>query len=119
MFWMSEKSVPFCLVLIEPKMIGVPVACTPGLSPQAEASDAPPPALALAGDEVADVDPPAAGELEVLELELHPARTPPTARTEARAAASRHLRGAYSFIITCLLVARQKDDSERYLAARE
>src|ERR1039457_13104 len=36
MLEMSVKSVPGCLVLIEPRLIGVPVAFTPGLGPQAE-----------------------------------------------------------------------------------
>ncbi len=109
MFWMSEKSVPFCLVLIEPKTIGVPVAVTPGLSPQAEApAEAPPPLLDadVAGPPVV-----AAGALleELLELdELQPASTQPTARTEARTAASRHLGGAFSFIFLCLLVANRE-----------
>src|ERR1700727_383652 len=34
MFSMSLKSVPGCLVLIAPMLIGVPVAATPGLVPQ-------------------------------------------------------------------------------------
>jgi hypothetical protein len=69
-------------------MIGVPVACTPGLVPQAELLTV---AAPLAGDEAGPLalDPELGLELE---LELHPARTPPTARTEAAAAASRHLR---------------------------
>src|ERR1700722_17729614 len=36
MFGMSVKSVPGCLVLIEPRLIGVPVALTPGLGPHDE-----------------------------------------------------------------------------------
>ena len=36
MFSMSLKSVPGCLVLIAPMLIGVPVAATPGLVPQDE-----------------------------------------------------------------------------------
>src|SRR5271154_664662 len=36
MFSMSLKSVPGCLVLIAPMLIGLPVAATPGLVPQAE-----------------------------------------------------------------------------------
>src|SRR5580692_6749499 len=36
MFSMSLKSVPGCLVLIAPMLIGVPVAATPGLVPQAD-----------------------------------------------------------------------------------
>ena len=42
MFAMSVKSVPGCLVLIEPRLIGEPVAATPGFGPQDEVSvDAP------------------------------------------------------------------------------
>jgi hypothetical protein len=38
MFGMSVKSVPGCLVLMEPRLIGVPVALTPGLGPHDEVS---------------------------------------------------------------------------------
>ena len=107
MFSMSLKSVPGCLVSMPPKMIGVPVAATPGFVPHAEALTVP----ELAGAEV-DVLAPAlevgADAEPVLELELHPARTPPTARTEVSAAASRHLRGWVRCIIHCLLVATPK-----------
>jgi hypothetical protein len=52
----------------------------------------------VAAEALLDDEPPA-GVLELLlELELHPARTPPTARTEARAAASRHLR----WVVVCI-----------------
>src|SRR5579863_7805032 len=47
MFSMSLKSVPGCLVLIAPMLIGVPVAATPGLVPQAEVETVPPPAEEL------------------------------------------------------------------------
>jgi hypothetical protein len=36
MFAMSVKSVPGCLVLIEPRLIGVAVAATPGFGPHDE-----------------------------------------------------------------------------------
>jgi len=63
----------------------------------------------LDDDDVAGADVgPVAVVLEVLLLLLHPPRTPPTARTEASAAASRHLRGAFSFIALCLLVANRE-----------
>src|SRR5215470_15415019 len=123
MFAMSVKSVPGCWVLIEPRLIGVPVAATPGLLPHDEVALAPPPPLLLLEADVAGAPEVVAGalaeELLEVELELHPASTPPTARTEASAAASRHLLGAYSFIIVCLLVATAKDDSERHRAALE
>jgi hypothetical protein len=74
MFSMSLKSVPFCFVLIAPMLIGVPVAATPGLVPQAEV-------LVVAALELleADADELLAGgellELDELEL-LQAARTP-------------------------------------------
>src|ERR1700735_4785756 len=51
MFSMSLKSVPGCLVLIAPMLIGVPVAAVPGLLPQAEAATVPPPAEELDAEE--------------------------------------------------------------------
>ncbi|MGA9830351.1 MAG: hypothetical protein WBQ71_04465 [Trebonia sp.] len=74
MFSMSLKSVPFCFVLIAPMLIGVPVAATPGLVPQAEV-------LVVVALELleADADELLAGgellELDELEL-LQAARTP-------------------------------------------
>ena len=88
MFSMSLKSVPGCLVLIAPMLIGVPVAATPGLVPQDDVETA----LAL---EVLDAVDDAADEADVLvdtvpppvelELELQAARTP---RDSAAAAAA-------------------------------
>src|ERR1700722_7886130 len=88
MFSMSLKSVPGCLVLIAPMLMGVPVAATPGLVPHAEVDVV----AAVAGlDAEADEDAGAGAELlaagaldevlaggaaAVLELELHAARTP-------------------------------------------
>ena len=46
MLEMSVKSVPGCLVLIEPRLIGVPLAVTPAFGPQ-EDVDVLPPAAAL------------------------------------------------------------------------
>jgi hypothetical protein len=93
MFEMSVNEVPGWSVLIVPRLIGVPVAFTPGLVPHCEVLTVPdepeePDGLEAAAE---DEDDPAAEPLE-LELELHPARTPPTARTAARTAAGRHLR---------------------------
>jgi hypothetical protein len=64
MFGMSVKSVPGCLVLIVPSTIGVPVALTPGLEPQAEV---PVEALALL---VAELDVPLDAALELVALLL-------------------------------------------------
>ena len=75
MFSMSLKSVPFCLVSIAPMLIGVPVAATPGLVPQAEV-------LVVVALELLEADADelleAGGELlELDELELlQAARTP-------------------------------------------
>ena len=80
---MSVKLVPGWSVLIVPRLIGVPVATTPGLEPQEEVETA-----VLVGEldaeEAAALV--AAGALEVaagallleleVELELHAARTP-------------------------------------------
>ena len=91
MFSMLLKSVPGTLVLIAPMLIGVPVALTPGLVPQAEVASVA--ALAvLDADEEAGAEllaagalVPAAGE-EVVELELHAARTPSDSAATAAAA---------------------------------
>jgi hypothetical protein len=91
MFSMSLKSVPGCLVLIAPRLIGVPVAATPGLVPQAEVETVP--ALPVEVDpEEAEVAAPVAAvvPLPELELELHAASTP--SETTATAAAVVRLR---------------------------
>jgi hypothetical protein len=86
MFSMSLKSVPGCLVLIAPMLIGVPVAATPGLVPQEDVETVPAeavldPVAALAG--ALDVD----AALPELELEeLHAARTPSDSAATAAAA---------------------------------
>jgi hypothetical protein len=72
MFGISVKSVPGCLVLIDPSRIGVPVALTPGLGPQDETlADEPPPELLAAELELPPELPP---ELLLLLLLPHPAR---------------------------------------------
>src|SRR5215472_47743 len=91
MFGMSVNEVPGWSVAMAPRSIGVPVALTPGLVPHCEVLTVP----------------------LLLEPELHPASTPPTARTEAMAAPVRHRRLWVCCIILCLLVASTKDDSER------
>lgn len=98
MFWMSLKSVPGCLVSIEPRAIGVPVACAPGLVPQADALTvlAPAPEVAL---DCAD------GVLELLELRLlHPAAAA-TASTAIAMLATDERRRIFLFIRACLFVA--------------
>jgi hypothetical protein len=87
MFSMSLKSVPGCLVLIAPMLIGVPVAATPGFVPQEDVEvvaaelDAVAAALLAAGalDD-------AAALLELELEELHAARTPSDSAATAAAA---------------------------------
>src|SRR6202044_1316498 len=79
MFSMSLESGPFCFVLIAPMLIGVPVAATPGLVPQAEV-------LVVLALELLDAD-------ELLEaggerLELERLQLLPAARTPSESAAS-------------------------------
>src|ERR671937_300858 len=76
MFAMSVKSVPGCLVLIVPRLIGVPVAFTPGFAPQ---DDVLVEAL-LAPLEVVELDAPLAPALLLL-LELLPHPTSSAAPT--------------------------------------
>src|ERR1700678_3876238 len=98
MFSMSLKSVPGCLVLIAPMLIGVPVAATPGLVPQDEAE------TVLADEELdgavaalLDAGALVAVEADVVEeLELHPARTPSaSAPTTAAAVRVRPWKGLF------------------------
>jgi hypothetical protein len=98
MFSMSLKSVPGCLVSIAPRLIGVPVAATPGLVPHDEvetvpaaaelddAAGAEEEAAALLAAELAGAD----EELLDEELELQPATTP--IATAARTAAADRVR---------------------------
>jgi hypothetical protein len=94
---MSLKSVPGCLVLIAPMLIGVPVAATPGLVPQDEVE------TVLADEELdgaaALLDAGALVAVEagvVEELELHPARTPSaSAATTAAAVRVRPWKGLF------------------------
>jgi len=79
MFEMSVNEVPDWSVTMPPRLIGVPVATTPGLVPHDEVLTA-----ELVGLDEADAAAPVfveevAGELEVLDVveeELHPATTP-------------------------------------------
>src|ERR1700739_357216 len=86
MFSMSLQSVPLCLVLIAPMLIGVPVAATPGFVPHADVETV---LAELDEDEDAADDDvlPAAAVLRELELELHAARTPSDSTAAAAAAA--------------------------------
>jgi hypothetical protein len=98
---MSLKSVPGCLVSIEPRVIGVPVAETPGLVPQAEVAVVPVPPEADAELDVAgalEEAPVEAGDvaLDELELELQPATTPiATTATAAAAVRVRQWKGLF------------------------
>ena len=102
MFSMSLKSVPVCLVLIAPMLIGVPVAATPGLVPQAEVLvvvalellDAAADALLVAGGGLLELD-----ELELLQA----ARTPSATRRERR---GRHPRAPTGSVYSCVLPSR-------------
>jgi len=91
MFAMSVKLAAGESVTIEPRLIGVPLAATPGLVPHDDVADAVELAAGAALLELL-----LAGALLELELELelllHPARTPPTARTATAAPASRERR---------------------------
>jgi hypothetical protein len=85
MFSMSLKSVPGCLVLIAPMLIGVPVAATPGLVPHEDVETAaadPVAAPLLAAGALDDAAPAVELELE----ELHAARTPSDSAATAAAA---------------------------------
>jgi hypothetical protein len=91
MFAMSVNEVPGWSVLIVPRLIGVPVAATPGLVPHDEVSTAvlvgeldAEEAAALVAAGALEV---AAGVLvELVELELHAARTPSDSSPAAAAA---------------------------------
>jgi hypothetical protein len=77
-------------VTIEPRLIGVPLAATPGLVPHDDVATA---VELAAGAALLELLAGALLELELeLELLLHPARTPPTARTATAAPASRERR---------------------------
>src|SRR5580704_5694389 len=64
---MSVKSVPGCLVLIAPSLIGVPLAAVPGLGPQDDVSVD---ELVAAAVLVAEVDDEAAGAAALVVLLL-------------------------------------------------
>jgi len=77
-------------VTIEPRLIGVPAAATPGFVPHDDVATA---VELAAGAALLELLAGALLELELeLELLLHPARTPPTARTATAAPASRERR---------------------------
>jgi hypothetical protein len=93
MFAMSVKLACGESVTIEPRLIGVPLAATPGLVPHDDVATAVELADAAALLVVALLVVALVGALLELELELlHPARTPPTARTATAAPASRECR---------------------------
>src|ERR1700733_5164721 len=85
MFSMSLKSVPFCFVLIAPMLIGVPVAATPDLVPQAEVLvvlallEADADELLEAGGELLELD-----ELELLQAARTPSESAASAASSIR-----------------------------------
>jgi|SRR6516164_3210875 len=90
MFAMSVKLACGESVTIEPRLIGVPAAATPGFVPHDDVATA---VELAAGAALLELLAGALLELELeLELLLHPARTPPTARTATAAPASRERR---------------------------
>jgi hypothetical protein len=97
MFEMSVNEVPGWSVLIVPRLIGVPVAATPGLVPHCDVLTVLALELELADAAALDVVP-AAALLELELLLLHPASTPPTAMTATAASASRERRREYLFM---------------------
>jgi hypothetical protein len=110
MFSMSLKSVPFCFVLIAPMLIGVPVAATPGLVPQAEV-------LVVVALELLDADADeleAGGELlELDELELlQAARTPSESAATAASSIRERLPGCL-FMCSAFSWLTAKYSSER------
>ncbi|MGO9961744.1 MAG: hypothetical protein ACLP50_38190 [Solirubrobacteraceae bacterium] len=104
MFEMSVKSVPGCLVLIVPRLIGVPVAVTPGLGPHDE--------VPTDADALAVVEALAGAALllallllellELLELLPHPARI--VAPITAANTRPRRALGAALYVLTDLLL---------------
>src|SRR5215831_19226826 len=90
MFAMSVKLACGESVTIEPRLIGVPVAATPGLVPHDDVATA----VELAAGAALLVLLLLAGALLELELELllHPARTPLAARTATAAPATQERR---------------------------
>ncbi|MGO9905527.1 MAG: hypothetical protein ACLP4R_02205 [Solirubrobacteraceae bacterium] len=81
MFSMSVKSVPGCLVLIAPSVIGVPVAAVPGLGPHDEVPEDVLAAL------VVELDDAGAAVLEVALLVLLLLLPQPTTKNIPRTAA--------------------------------
>src|SRR5215471_915764 len=113
MFAMSAKLVPVWSVTIPPSGIGVPVAATPGLVPHDEVLTAPAEPEVAGAALVGEVPPPA---LVVLELELHPARTP-TAITAKAAIRGRGPRNDCLFMCSAFS-SLTANNSERTVALR-
>ena len=112
MFAMSVNEVPGWSVLIVPRLIGVPVAATPGLVPQDVVSTGPELPLADAEEAAALVaagalDEAAGALLELDVLELQAARTPSDSSAAAAAAVRvRQLTGICMCSAFCWLTAR-------------
>jgi hypothetical protein len=108
MFAMSAKLVPVWSVTIEPRLIGVPVAATPGLVPQAEV-------LVVVALLEADADELLAGgellELDELEL-LQAARTPSESAASVASSSRERLPGCL-FMCSAFSWLTAKYSSER------
>jgi hypothetical protein len=106
MFWMSVKSVPGCLVLIAPSLIGVPVAGVPGFGPQDDVSVEPLVEAAVLVVDVAEVDE-AAGAAALLVLLLLLLLPQPAMNSTPRTATNdrpSRTRGKSWYILTDLLL---------------
>jgi hypothetical protein len=106
MFGMSVKSVPGWWVLIDPRLIGVPVALTPGFGPHAEVLDDPLLLLLLevlvdAAEEAVVLEAPGALEV-VLPLLPHPASA--ISATAAASAMPNRTRGTFRYVLTDFLL---------------
>ena len=117
MFSMSLKSVPFCFVLIAPMLIGVPVAATPGLVPQADVLTVLPLALLDADAEELALDDVLVEVVLELELLLQAARTPSESAAIVASSIRERLPGCL-FMCSAFswLTAKYSSERARYVA---
>jgi hypothetical protein len=106
MFGPSLKSVPGCLVSIVPMLIGVPVACWPGLGPHFEVSVEPPLELELLLEELDPPLPLAAAPLLLLELLPQPASA--TSPSIAPSAIQMRTGGMRQYVLTDVLLSSKE-----------